>query len=79
MGARDRLNRGRRLGGVLAIADVATPADISGAVLLLPFQVSVLGTPDPAVTPTNLLDNAIATPGAVYQHWTPAPGRRPPS
>jgi uncharacterized membrane protein YfcA len=37
-----------------AIAVMATPAGISGAVLLLPFQVSVLGTPSPAVTPTNL-------------------------
>jgi hypothetical protein len=36
------------------IAVVATPAGVSGAVLLLPFQVSVLGTPSPAVTPTNL-------------------------
>ncbi len=35
-----------------AIALIATPAGISGAVLLLPFQVSVLGTPSPAVTPT---------------------------
>jgi len=35
--------------------------------LLLPFQVSVLGTPSPAVTPTNLLYNVIATPGALYQ------------
>ena len=34
-------------------------------VLLLPFQVSVLGTPSPSVTPTNLLYNVIATPGAV--------------
>jgi hypothetical protein len=31
-------------------------------VLLLPFQVSVLGTPSPAVTPTNLLYNVVATP-----------------
>ena len=31
------------------IAVLATPAGISGAVLLLPFQVSVLGTPSPAV------------------------------
>ena len=31
-----------------AIAVTATPAGISGAVLLLPFQVSVLGTPSPA-------------------------------
>ncbi len=52
-----------------AIALVATPAGISGAVLLLPFQVSVLGTPSPAVTPTNLLYNVVATPGALYQYW----------
>ena len=50
------------------IAATATPAGISGAVLLLPFQVSVLGTPSPAVTPTNLLYNVIATPGALYRY-----------
>jgi uncharacterized membrane protein YfcA len=52
-----------------AVAVLATPAGISGAVLLLPFQVSVLGTPSPAVTPTNLLYNVIATPGALYRYW----------
>jgi uncharacterized protein len=52
-----------------AIAALATPAGVSGAVLLLPFQVSVLGTPSPAVTPTNLLYNVIATPGALYRYW----------
>jgi len=52
-----------------AIAMLATPAGISGAVLLLPFQVSVLGTPSPAVTPTNLLYNVVATPGALYRYW----------
>jgi uncharacterized membrane protein YfcA len=52
-----------------AIAVVATPAGVSGAVLLLPFQVSVLGTPSPAVTPTNLLYNVVATPGALYRYW----------
>jgi uncharacterized membrane protein YfcA len=51
------------------IAVLATPAGISGAVLLLPFQVSVLGTPSPAVTPTNLLYNVVATPGALYRYW----------
>jgi uncharacterized membrane protein YfcA len=51
------------------IAVVSTPAGISGAVLLLPFQVTVLGTPSPAVTPTNLLYNIIATPGAIYGYW----------
>ncbi len=52
-----------------AIATIATPAGISGAVLLLPFQVGVLGTPSPAVTPTNLLYNVVATPGALYRYW----------
>ena len=51
------------LAAAYVIAVVATPAGISGAVLLLPFQVSVLGTPSPAVTPTNLLYNVAATPG----------------
>jgi uncharacterized protein len=51
------------------IAVFTTPAGISGAVLLLPFQVSILGTPSPAVTPTNLLYNVVATPGALYRYW----------
>jgi uncharacterized protein len=29
----------------------------------------VLGTPSPAVTPTNLLYNIVATPGALYRYW----------
>jgi uncharacterized membrane protein YfcA len=51
------------------IATIASPVGVSGAVLLLPFQVSVLGTPSPAVTPTNLLYNIVATPGALYRYW----------
>jgi uncharacterized protein len=57
------------LAAAFTIAVLATPAGISGAVLLLPFQVSVLGTPSPAVTPTNLLYNVVATPGALYRYW----------
>jgi uncharacterized protein len=57
------------LAAAYGIAVIATPAGISGAVLLLPFQVSVLGTPSPAVTPTNLLYNVVATPGALYRYW----------
>ena len=56
------------------IAALATPAGISGAVLLLPFQVSVRGTASPAVTPTNLLYNVVATPDALY--GTGGRGRR---
>jgi uncharacterized protein len=50
--------------GVIAVQ--STPAGISGAVLLLPFQVSVLGTPSPSVTPTNLLYDVVSTPGALW-------------
>ena len=57
------------LAAAFAVSAVATPAGISGAVLLLPFQVSVLGTPSPAVTPTNLLYNVVSTPGALYRYW----------
>jgi uncharacterized membrane protein YfcA len=57
------------LAAPFTVATIASPAGISGAVLLLPFQVGVLGTPSPAVTPTNLLYNVIATPGALYRYW----------
>jgi uncharacterized membrane protein YfcA len=55
------------LGAVIAfvVATVTTPAGVSGAVLLVPVQVSILGVPNPALTPTNLLYNVIATPGAI--------------
>ncbi len=56
------------LAAAFVVSAVATPAGISGAVLLLPFQVSVLGTPSPAVTPTNLLYNVLSTPGALYRY-----------
>ena len=56
------------LAAAFVISAIATPAGISGAVLLLPFQVSVLGTPSPAVTPTNLLYNVVSTPGALYRY-----------
>jgi uncharacterized membrane protein YfcA len=48
-----------------ALATITTPAGVSGAVLLIPVQVSILGVPNPALTPTNLLYNVIATPGAM--------------
>ena len=56
------------LAAAFTVSAIATPAGISGAVLLLPFQVSVLGTPSPAVTPTNLLYNVLSTPGALYRY-----------
>jgi uncharacterized membrane protein YfcA len=41
---------------------------LSGAFLLLPFQVSILGFNSPAVSPTNLIYNVFAIPGGVYRY-----------
>jgi uncharacterized protein len=49
------------------LALITTPAGVSGAVLLLPVQISVLGVAAPAVTPTNLLYNVFSTPGALMR------------
>ncbi len=54
-------------GCAFLLALVTTPAGVSGAVLLLPVQVSILGVPSPAVTPTNLLYNVFSTPGALIR------------
>jgi uncharacterized membrane protein YfcA len=48
-------------------AMVCVPAGLSGGVVLLPFQMSVLRFVTPAVTPTNLLYNVFSTPGGVYR------------
>jgi uncharacterized membrane protein YfcA len=59
------------VGAVLAflLALATTPAGVSGAVLLLPVQLSVLHVPSPSVTPTNLLFNVAATPGGLLRFW----------
>jgi uncharacterized membrane protein YfcA len=41
---------------------------VSGAFLLLPFQVSVLHFTSPAVSPTNLIFNIVAIPSGVYRY-----------
>lgn len=51
------------------LALITTPAGVSGAVLLLPIQLSVLHVPSPAVTPTNLLFNVAAVPGGLLRFW----------
>ncbi|MEW1599476.1 sulfite exporter TauE/SafE family protein [Streptomyces sp. NPDC093808] len=52
----------------LLISTVTAPVGVSGAVFLLPVQLSVLGVPSPAVTPTNLLFNVVAGPGALWRY-----------
>jgi uncharacterized membrane protein YfcA len=54
-------------GIAFCIAVVTTPVGVSGAVFLVPVQISILHTPNPAVTPTNLLYNLIAVPGALLR------------
>lgn len=49
------------------LAMITTPAGVSGAVLLLPIQFSVLHVASPAVTPTNLLFNVASTPGGLLR------------
>jgi uncharacterized membrane protein YfcA len=50
------------------VSMLASVGGLSGAFLLLPFQVSVLGFAGPAASATNLLYNVIAIPGGVYRH-----------
>ena len=54
-------------GVAFCLAVLTTPVGVSGAVFLVPFQVSVVQTPSPAVTPTNLLYNLVAIPGALFR------------
>lgn len=55
-------------GAGLLVAVVTAPVGVSGAVFLLPIQLDVLRVPSPAVTPTNLLFNVVATPGALLRY-----------
>jgi uncharacterized membrane protein YfcA len=51
-----------------AISFFTSMGGISGAFLLLPFQMSVLGFTSPSVTATNFLYNVTGTPGGVYRY-----------
>jgi uncharacterized protein len=50
------------------IASITSPVGVSGAVFLLPVQLSVFGVPNPQVTPTNLLYNVLSGPGALFRY-----------
>ena len=52
-----------------AISIFASLGGLSGAFLILPFQVSVLGFTGPGVSPTNLVFNIVAIPAGVYRYW----------
>lgn len=53
----------------LVISYFTSMGGVSGAFLILPFQVSVLGFTAPAVTPTNLVFNVVGIPSAVYRYF----------
>lgn len=42
---------------------------LSGAFLMLPFQVSVLGFAGPGVSPTNLIFNVVGIPGGAWRYY----------
>ena len=45
---------------------------VSGAFLLLPFQMSFMGYTDPSVSATNQVFNVVAIPSGVYRYWREA-------
>jgi len=51
------------------ISCLTSMGGISGAFIILPFQMSVLGFTGPAVSPTNLLFNIVAIPSGVYRYY----------
>ena len=53
----------------LVISFFTSMGGISGAFLILPFQMSILGFTSPAVTPTNLVFNVVGIPSAVYRYF----------
>jgi uncharacterized protein len=61
----------------VVVSVITAPVGVSGAVFLLPIQLSVLGVPNPAVTPTNLLFNVVSIPGALARYRQRAPLRSP--
>ena len=50
------------------ISSLTASAGVSGAFLLLPFQMSVLHYTSPSVSPTNLIYNIVAIPGGLYRY-----------
>jgi uncharacterized protein len=53
----------------LVISLFTSMVGISGAFLLVPFQLSVLGFASPSASATNLVFNLIAIPGGMLRYW----------
>ncbi|MFA6898766.1 MAG: sulfite exporter TauE/SafE family protein [Desulfurivibrionaceae bacterium] len=52
-----------------AISFFTSMCGVSGAFLLLPFQMSFLGYTNPSVSATNQVFNIVAIPSGVYRYW----------
>lgn len=57
------------VGAAFVVSLLASVGGLSGAFLLMPFQLSVLGFTGTAVTPTNHLFNVIGIPSGVLRYW----------
>ncbi|HOE10507.1 MAG TPA: sulfite exporter TauE/SafE family protein [bacterium] len=53
----------------MVISYFTSMAGVSGAFLILPFQMSVLGFISPAVSGTNLVYNVVAIPSGIYRYF----------
>ena len=51
------------------VSTLTSMAGVSGAFILLPFQMSVLGFTSPAVSSTNFVYNIVAIPSGVYRYF----------
>ncbi|MDD3024371.1 MAG: sulfite exporter TauE/SafE family protein [Syntrophomonadaceae bacterium] len=49
------------------VSFLTAPAGVTGAFLLIPFQMSILNFTSPSISPTSLIYNIIATPGGLYR------------
>lgn len=52
-----------------AVSFFTSMGGVSGAFLLLPFQMSFLGYTNPSVSATNQVFNIVAIPSGVYRYW----------
>jgi uncharacterized protein len=52
-----------------AVSFCTSMGGVSGAFLLLPFQMSVMGYTHPSVSATNQVFNIVAIPSGVYRYW----------
>jgi uncharacterized membrane protein YfcA len=53
----------------LLVSSFTSMAGVSGAFILLPFQMSVLGFTSPAVSSTNFVYNIVAIPSGIYRYF----------